>query len=236
MIRIGVCDDNALAFERIERDLRDFLEQNQESYTLQMFQGGEALLEFCKDTRSCLDLVFMDIEMPGMNGIEAATRIHEYQPHCQIAFNTNYLAYASDVYETEHCYYILKDEFAKRLPDVFRKYKESKKRNRIYIRTKNGIERIYVQDILYVERRLKKSYICMREGNEIVTSYPLEKMMEQLEAFGFGRCHTSYIVSFEKIRKYRDGGFEMDDERFINISRKFSAIKKDFLVWAGNQI
>ena len=64
------------------------------------FRDEDNLLVFLNE--NSIDLLFMDIEMPGRGGIALADRVTEICPDCQIAFCTNYLEYVSDVYEVKH--------------------------------------------------------------------------------------------------------------------------------------
>lgn len=237
MIRIGICDDESMIFTEIRRELELYKEKYGTGFEFFTFNSGEALIQFFQNEK--LDLLFMDIDMPEKNGIELAAMVTQTDPECQIAYCTNYLEFATDVYETRHCYYILKSQFTKRLPYVMKKVQEAKDVNseRIFIERRDGREMILKKSILYMERSGKKTYIYLEDHTIKETTVKLDVLMERLNSKEFVRCHNSFIVSFGKVKKYSRQKMEMDDGQIITISRTYiESVKKAFAEWNWNRI
>lgn len=115
---IGICDDDKIWYRRAEGLIEQYAEETGQEVALCYFPDTEALLAY---EGAPLEVLFMDIELNGENGVKAALQVNAKWAHCQIVFLTNYLNYATDVYEAEHVMFVLKEQFAERLGCVFAK-------------------------------------------------------------------------------------------------------------------
>lgn len=82
------------------------------------FESGEALFTY---KGSPIDVLFMDIDLREDNGIRLAKEVNEKWPSCQIVYATNYLYYATEIFHTKHEFFVLKEQFEKKLPEVLQK-------------------------------------------------------------------------------------------------------------------
>lgn len=236
-MKIGICDDNPLVFEEVIHELEEYMKSNALSCEFYTFRTVDSLLACCRDSDIKLDLLFMDIEMPEMTGIEVCKEVNRLQPECKIAYHTNYLSYAPEVYETKHCYFILKGQLKERLPYVICKVLEEKDKaaETILLDVHGGKEILRKNEILYMERDRKKTYIVLENGCKAETNKKLSELLEDLVSSGFVRCHNSYVVSFSKVKKYTRQELTVGDKK-IPISRKYiSTVKEQFLKWCGTQ-
>lgn len=238
MMKVGICDDNPLVFEGVSNKLEKCLEKMDLTCKVYTFETVEHLLEFCSGSGIALDLLFMDIEMPGMTGIEVCKKVNKLLPECKIVYHTNYLNYATDVYETQHCYFILKGQLEQRLPFVIRKVLEDKRKapETLLLDVHGGKEIVSRDGILYMERDKKKTFIHMENGCRIETHQKLNELLEALASYEFARCHNSYVVSFSKVNKYTRQELTVGDKT-IPVSRKYAnTVKEQFLKWCGTQL
>ncbi|RJW30686.1 DNA-binding response regulator [Lachnospiraceae bacterium TF09-5] len=221
MMKIGICDDDKFIFPKIERVIRDYATIEGLDYQFFTFDSEKKLFHYLQN--NSLELLFLDIDMPDKNGIVLSKEIHACSPDCEIAFCTNYLEYAVEVYETVHCYFILKDQFAERLPYVIKKVldKKSNKANKIFIKSGGINEVIYTNTIIYIERKGRKSYYFLEDGMIKVDYTKLEDLLATLDKRIFVRCHNSYIISFEKVKKYTRQKMIMINGEEIPISRPY---------------
>lgn len=230
-MRIGICDDDKFIFPILEREIRYCAKEIGMDVQIFSFQTESKLLLFLKEEK--LELLFLDIVMPGDGGIGLAQAVLACCPDCQIAFCTNYLEYATEVYGVNHCYYVLKKEFSRRLPDVLRKVRQAQNANgrKFQIRRQGEIVQIDEKEICYIERRGKRSYVHTADGGCMDTADKLDVLLEDLSS-GFIRCHNSYIVSLEKVKKYTRHNFFLDDGTEIPISRPYvENVRKAFVQW-----
>ena len=82
------------------------------------FSTAEELLEY-KETP--LDAVFLDIELGRANGIFVAKKLNKVRPNCKIIYMTNYLHYATEIYNTEHIWFVIKSKFTDKIGDIIGK-------------------------------------------------------------------------------------------------------------------
>lgn len=230
-MKIGICDDNRRLLPRLEQEIRLFACETGLDTEVFSFHTEKELLDWLGSTS--LDLLFLDIEMPGMGGIALAKRISTLYPECQIAFCTNYLEYAPDVYEVQHCYYVLKDEFRSRLPAVLKKVERNRCRDRkIQVRVNRESLFVPVKDILYVERKGKHSYINLAGGSCLKTLKKIDEILCEADNPGIIRCHISFLVSLRKAKKFGGKTFVMEDGTEIPVSRTYrESVRQAFMHW-----
>ena len=112
LLRIGICDDEQSWHDEAKTIIEEYTKKSNFPVELEFFYGREELLRY---NGLPLHAVMMDVELEADNGIRVAAVLNEKWPECAICFVTNYLFYTSDSYETEHVYFVLKEQFAKRI-------------------------------------------------------------------------------------------------------------------------
>ena len=113
MLKIVVCDDDALCCKEIVKGIRDTLGSTPAD--ISDFRDPTLLLEHLRKTDCQPHIALLDICMPEQDGIRLAQSMKQYAPFCQIIFLSSYLSYATEVYETEHIYFILKSQLHQRI-------------------------------------------------------------------------------------------------------------------------
>ena len=187
-----------------------------------------------------IDLIFLDIEMGSINGINLAKHIKEIHPNSSIVFVTGHPGFALDGYEVYPVDFLIKPINIQRLEKALNKVKEinssrlNKKDTKIGISIDKGIKMISISEILYIEKQGRKiSVVC--KNNEIIYSRESMKNLEILFAsFNFYRPHQSFLVPIKQIKaiypdKYtRSYTIELSDSKItIPVSRnKYSELKE----------
>lgn len=240
---IVICDDNKHEAEKTKSILTKFFQEysNNTAYIFKIYTDGKQLIEDIKSGIMKPDMAFMDIDMESeeTNGIEIAKTINLLVPHCEVVYLTNYLEYAPDIFLTEHLYFVLKSELKERLPEIYikmlNKKKEQQKILRIELR-KNQFAAIRQSDIMYFERKGRKTFISGKEENW-ETYLSLNQLEEIVGGAGIIRCHNSYMVALKYIKSYVRESCVMLNGENIPISRKYQPIfKQKFLKWSKGQI
>lgn len=181
-MNIAVCDDEKIVREYIKKLIENYTD-NVEVYS---FESG------CEMLKSELefDIVFLDIEMKGMSGMETAQRIRERQETAGqrkniIIFVTAFLEYMEDAFDVNAYHYLVKPIDEKKLLEgLNRAMKEvciSKEQSNRYIIVKNqGIKtKLFLKDILYIESSNKKIIIhTTNSGSETIETYAKMEEME----------------------------------------------------------
>lgn len=235
-MKIAIIDDDSLWLKEEQEILSAFLEKEGQNPEFFSFTSCEEIL---KDENSQYDLAFVDIEMEGENGISFARKLNVVQKRCQLIYVTNYLNYASDVYETEHIYFVLKEQFQERLPIIFEKIKKNMSMGSSQIRLSvihGDYVCLWAEEILYFERHLRKTIVHTVTGEYEVFD-KLEELLGNLPKPLFIRCHNSYLISLGHVRKMTQTEFQLDNGFEVPISRRYySGVKKQFLEWSGLQM
>jgi two-component system LytT family response regulator len=201
------------------------------------------------------DLVFLDIEMPGMTGIDLV-RDCSYTDF-RLVFVTAYDAYAVEAFELSAMDYLLKPIGADKVERVVQKIKGDilKKQNPLQIQLQNlekllqsrGNEKISVSTtdkiiflnisgILYCEAKGAYTNIFLDDGKNILTSRTLGDFESQLSGKNFFRIHHSYLINLNRVREFQrfDGGYVMMEN---NIRLEVSTRKrKEFLSAIGEML
>lgn len=230
-MKIGICDDEPMILAETEKTISSYM-NTAEDNTIFSFSTSADLLAFCK--KNYLNLVFMDIELKDTTGIEAAKKLSVIQPDCQIVYLTNYIDYATDVYETEHCYYLLKTQLEKRLPDVMKKAERrlSMLHEQLIVDSRCRKCVIPAKEICYVESN--KHLTLIHTATELIeTTEKLDDIAGRLNSTSFVRCHKSYLISLRYIKSYERQKFTLKQGIEIPISRRYIKSAKDaFLLWS----
>jgi len=151
-MRIAVVDDSIGDAQRIVTYLEQFQAEHDLNFQTKVFYAS---LDFLEEYDGDYDVIFLDIEMPGSNGLEAAREIRERDQAVGIIFVTSLAQYAIDGYEVQAIDFMVKPvgyyNFSMKLEKAFR-FMESHREQDILISNKDGIVRITVSDILYMEK------------------------------------------------------------------------------------
>jgi two-component system, LytTR family, response regulator len=214
------------------------------------------VLEKCNDAVTGLkaielhkpDLVFLDIEMPEMNGFEMLE--HLPQINFAVIFTTGYDQYAIKAFHFSALDYLLKPIEPKELIDAVKKVEEQhhlpmpeqfemllKKIGgvnsgftKIAVPTAEGFELISATDVIYFEAESNYTHIFLKNKNKIIACRTLKKIEEQIQDYNFFvRVHNSYMVNLNEVVRYvrGEGGYLiMSDNSSINVSRN----RKDALL------
>lgn len=224
-MRIAVCDDEELF--RIEfKSVLDKVLINAE-YDIDTFSGGSSLYEaFLKNP---FDLVFLDIEMPGIDGITLAKRLRAVSENVQIVFLTSHIEYALEGYEVNALRYLVKPVDMNKLSEVL-KYIQDKKNNSRQIMIKQEGEDIVIDisDIIYMES-MDKNVRIVTSKSEYITRYNISDYEEELKNSGFLRIHRGYLISLPKVKKIVKNDVVMDGDISLPVSRSNIKTLKDAL-------
>lgn len=236
---IIICDDESKQAEQTKQILQEYFNSIGKSIRLQTYLSGEELLHDIKCGRVKANLIFMDIELEEMNGIDVAEQINQLIPACYIVYLTSHLEYAVEVYNSEHLYYILKEELEKRLPKLCEKLERivAQEERNVSISMKNsGTMVVPADDIIYAERQGRITEIYLM--NQVVeTTHKLSELEQNWGEDQYIQCHNSYLINMRRIVVYKRDVVEMKNGFTIPISRKFQKkVKEKFLEWSKKQL
>ena len=175
--------------------------------------GNSALLLF-EELRS--DVVFLDVEMPEINGLDCARKIFDINPKTIIIFATAHSEYMPQAFEMYAFDYMIKPFKIERIfktldrilelkdrneeIDLSKDLKHEKRLDKLMIKNKEGISLVDMKDIVLIQREERNTVIYTRD-EEYVTSEGLSEIQERLDKYQFIRSHKSYIINLSMIHK-----------------------------------
>lgn len=214
-VRIAICDDEEIYRVQLKTVL-DRLLVNDE-YNIDTFSDGNIL---CGAFSECpYDLVFLDIEMPSVDGITLAKRIRSVSESVFIVFLTSHIEYALEGYEVNALRYLTKPVDINKLKDVIKHVQEKQKKARQIIIREDGEEIVIdVGDVIYMEA-MDKNVRIVTSGGEFVTRYNIGDYEEELKNDGFFRIHRGYLISLSKIKKLVKNDVVMEGDTALPVSR-----------------
>lgn len=193
-MKIAIVEDNLQDAELLKNYLQQYASENDEDYMIHHYLEAAGFLEEGDD----FSLVIMDIDMPGINGIDAAKRMREQGKETVLMFVTNMPQYALQGYSVEAIDYVLKpisyQDFTMKMKKAERYIRQTLDR-KLLLQTTAGMVRISARDILYVESSLHYVTFHMESGEEHRLRSKLKEIEEQLPSGSFVRCNASYLVN-----------------------------------------
>jgi len=203
MIRVGLCDDEPLLLEKLNRFVTDCYGANQIFARVSAFEKPKALLYEIEDGVQ-FDLLLLDIEMPRMDGMELAARARKLLPKVLVIFITSHMEYVLDAYELSVFRYVPKADQGERLTHALldaAAMVEVQLRESYIIKNQNRLERIPLQNLLYITHEGKNAVL--------VTDIP------GAEAYPADGKNTCYRVRKTLQQVYE----ELDEKEFLFIDR-----------------
>ena len=208
-IRILIADDDP-GMRTVMRKLAE----RAEGYELVGEAGdGERLLELYEETRP--DVVLMDVEMPGMTGIECAKVIQDRNPRTVLVFATAHEQYMRSAFEVYAFDYLVKPFRLERALNTLSLIRErltaqspapepvrphpTAASGRLMLKHREGLSFLDIPSILLIQREERASVLYLSDGSRYVTSDSLGELEQRLPEELFFRCHKSYIVNLNHI-------------------------------------
>ena len=218
MIRCLVVDDEPLALDILE----DYIAKVP---FLQLVKTTTSAIEGLSLVQNNgIDLVFLDVQMPELTGLQFLKIMNG---KCDVILTTAYSEYALEGYELDVIDYLLKpiafDRFYKAAQKVFQQKQNSTPlplpdtlstntpHNFIFVKTEHKIQKIYLDDILYIEG-LKDYISIFTKSERIITLQNMKKMEDVLPSGTFVRVHKSYIVALDKIDSIERSRIQIGDK------------------------
>lgn len=227
-MKIAICDDS----EEIRGEIADLVKEGCPKARIDTFSSGEGII--CSDKE--YDLIFLDIEMEGLSGLETARRIREKEfKKSVIIFITAYKAYMQEAFDVNAFHYLVKpidrEKFSQVLSRAAKEISFTESSEYIMIKASGKQQKLLLHDIFYIESSNKKTVYHTQKG--IFEAYG---KMEELEARlgdGFYRCHRCFLVNMESICSYScDEIGLVNGEKLILAKRKYSDFVKAYLRYA----
>ncbi|MEL7649851.1 MAG: LytTR family DNA-binding domain-containing protein [Sedimentibacter sp.] len=218
-LKIAVCDDEASTLDRISSLVESKFSECKCNYELSKFTNGKDLI--LSNCEVNYDIIFLDIDMPGTNGIEAAAAIKHGTPNTIIIFITGRDELVFESIKTQPFRFIRKSRLMEEISEaVSEAYKLIERSSyKLTIKIDNKLYKIDVGVITYIES--DKNYITVNtfSGKKFRYKQSISTIEEELEPYGFIRVHSGYMVNQKYIQRIDGNDVIIRNDSRIPISR-----------------
>lgn len=228
MIRIAVCDDEMEVTDDVERCILKYGSENNIDFKIEKYSSGEALLK----ANLCFDVIFLDIIMNKIDGIETGKAIKNGNIKTHIVYITNFTNYSMSAHKVHAFDFIEKPidyiKISEVLGDLVKYMSDSQETAEfIRIKTDSGVETlINIDDIRYFKymesRRVIMYTTDNKDDNGLVIRDTIYELYDRLNKSKFFIPHRAYIINFKFVRSAEMKEFKiiMTNEEIIYISQK----------------
>lgn len=217
MIHIAICDDERYMLDKLKKLVSDFFYKENIQINILQFSSGEELLNYNKP----IEVLFLDIQMKNMNGMETAKKLRNHNFRGVLIFVTILKELVFQAFEVQAFDYLLKpieeEHFKKVMNRLLISLKSAKEKS-LLIQRKSENRIIFFDDIIFCEIMNRKVYLHL-QSEEIIDYYDKIENLETKLDRRFFRCHRSYLINLKYLKSFRDGLAYMNNGETIPVSR-----------------
>ncbi|MDE7476449.1 MAG: LytTR family DNA-binding domain-containing protein [Lachnospiraceae bacterium] len=215
MYQIAVCDDEPAICKMVSDIIREW----SQDIKVSCFSSGEAL----RDAYDFFDVVSLDIDMKGINGIETGRQIRERDREIKIVYLTSYRDYVAGAFEVHAFQYLLKPispiRLRQVLEEIFRYVKKADKQRILDFYTTEGMICIDTAEICYFEFVNRKIRMVTRQNTYYMTG-KISSIYERICSMGFSMPHKSFVINLLHVKNVKNLEIFMDNGDRIPLSQK----------------
>ena len=239
MIRIAVCDDEKYFREKIGALLQEYSSAREFGINVESFASGEEFL--ASEKKEMFDVIFLDINMEGMNGIETAQKIRQFSEDIVLIFITAYVAYSPEGYKVNAIRYLLKDSdsfktaFWECMDAVRNKLMVVEKKEKFEFQGKEMV--IPLSHIVYMESNVHKVTFYIK-GKEI-QAYTMYEKLDAIEerlrkTQSFCRIHQSYLINLKYVDEVKRYQVLLNTGEILNIAKpRYKEVEMQYITYKG---
>ncbi len=221
-LAIAICDDDETALIAIRGTLSGILEKLSVQATVDAFTSPQQLGGAAGAGE--YDLLFLDIEMPGIDGITLGQDIRSVGKGTEIIYVSNREDLVFETFKVHPFGFVRKSRFIKDISEVMRLYVETHKSptetDIVTLKSHGSEVSLACDSIVYVEGVRDYQYIHISDGEPVRLRESMSALLLQLEPLGFIRIHKGYIVNFKYIRRIDATSVTLTDGTELPLSRR----------------
>lgn len=222
-LNIAICDDEKI----ICNTIKQLLSAIRPDYTIHTFLSGRKLLE----SEQIYDIIFLDIEMPELDGMKTAEALRQRQSPAFIIFLTSYTEYMPEAFKVRAFRFLTKPMNSCKIEEAITEAEEEMlSSKKISIHSHGTIHLVNIADIICFEAYGDGTYIHTTSNEVLDSPNTLKHWLQAMDARQFSQAHKSYIVSFRHIKHIAGNNLQMNYMRqTIPISRRLHGKFKEKL-------
>lgn len=229
MLLIAVCDDIPIECADIAKQIETILKQSNTDFMIKKFFGGLELIQ----SRESFDIIFLDIKMPNINGMELAKKIRKQGWQSLIIFITSASEYVFDAFDVEAFQYLLKpiqnDKLKNVLEKATKKMQIDANIDFLMISANRQIQKVFLKDILYIESIGRIAKIHCNNGT-LETYEQIGILEDKLSDKFFFRCHKCFLVNLNFVDAFNKTEVRLENgEKIMLAKRRYEDFQKAIL-------
>ena len=234
MLSIAICDDEKNICDYLEKRTRECLAKYDMEAHISIFSDGSALLKYCRQNPTSFDIIFLDIKMRTINGVECAKGLRDEGVNSLIVFVTSSAEYVFSGYEARAFRYILKTDLENAFDHIFGEcLGELKKQITDFytIETPSLAKRIPLDEIIDFESKLR--LVKLHTKNEEISFYDkLDHIEKELGKKDFLRIHQSFLVNATKIKSLTKEEIVLNSGATLPVSKSRANAVREAYLWS----
>lgn len=235
-MKIAICDDEKRDIKRLVSVLEKYSEDKQMDVSIYTYETASDLIAAMSENE--WDIIFLDINMEGMDGLSLAGRIREKDEEVPIILVTAFINYALDGYKVRASRFLVKDDLDKTLPECMDDIciqLQKKKKNMLFNCVEGDVD-IMLSEIVFIETTGHKSIIHL--GSEDYHLYEsMDELENRLKVYGFIRVHQSYMVNIRHIRSINNYVLTLDTGYEIKIPKaRYKQVRQERALYVGKAL
>ncbi|MBQ8731645.1 MAG: response regulator transcription factor [Oscillospiraceae bacterium] len=223
MLRIAVCDDQPEYLQDVAEKIHRWSRERELPTEIFRYDNGDDLIS--ANASLPFDLIFLDIIMPLLNGMETAKEIRQQNKAVQIIFLTSSPEFALEAFSVKAQGYLLKPVSYELLKDALEDCTQTLEvePKHLLLKTAFGYQKIYYHNIEYAEAQNKKVLFHLSSGDTAEVLEPLYSFEDKLtDRDGFFKCHRSYLVYLPNVDRFNSTELITKSGRTVPIARGFA--------------
>jgi DNA-binding LytR/AlgR family response regulator len=220
VLKIAICDDDILACKVLQRIIEEICENIEYEYSIKVFPNGEAFIEDLKKSGN-YNIVFLDIQMGAMNGIDVGKTIREvfFDEKAIIIYITALKEYVFDVFDTRPMHFVVKPIIKEKVEAIFKKALLLNEEQKQVFKYKVGHHHcsILLSDILYFESLSRK--IRIYTTSSMIEFYGKMSDIIDMNLRDFLQIHRSYVVNSTQMKEHSYSAVSMKNGQQLSIGQ-----------------
>ncbi len=217
MYHIAIVEDELTFRQQLTEYLMQYQKEHQMEFQISVFCDGAEILE---NYQPVYDMVLLDIEMPKVNGMDAAKQIRAQDDEVVLMFITNMAGYAIHGYEVGALDFVMKPlsyyTFSMKLTRALKRAKQQEQKA-VLIPVADGVKKLELSEIFFVEGQSRMLYYHTADGDYVVKG-TMQSAESSLEQYPFAKCNHWYLVNLMHVKEVRKnivvvGPFELEISR-----------------------
>ena len=222
-IGMAICDDDRVFLNNISDAIKKDSEKLDIQPQIYLCDSGEQLLNLIGDEKKKLSVVFLDIDMPGMSGLEVARKIRDSKSKIILIFISAHEQYVFESIEYTPFRYIRKNrvsqELFRALKSVYERLKTEEDHS-IVVKTEDGKEKITHSEIIYYEVESRKLSIYLKSRGKLVTRKTIKELYNEMNDDFFVKIHSGCAVNVRCIEAFSNFDITLINGRKLPVSRR----------------